>query len=551
MRSRLAQYIIIAILVIIAYVPLAAGDFVFDDQTLIQDNSYITQLQSLSSYLSQEDGIVAEQDKGLLHTGYYRPLVNVTYFLDYKLWGMKAYGFRITNLLLHLLACFLLYELLFMLIGSRPEIFWAVLLFAVHPVHTETVSIIVSRNNILATIFIIASFYAYIVWWQKGTSFAWAVSLLSFTGAVFSKEFGLMVLPVFFLYQRLLTEERGLGREIISYVPYLIILFIYLALRKTVVSVPLYIPEDILLRIAYIPYLLAYNLKLIFLPYSLHSFAVLYPDSLLTPSVLGAFFLVIFLGISLYIKRKDSLLIFSVAAFFLTLLPVLNVINKASVSLIAMRWLYLPMAFLSLAIVRLMTEVKLEVTWEKSAKRIVLLAVVVYFIAGSYTLNAHLWRDQETFLKQEVVHFANKAYMGDYAEMMLKKKQYREAEYFFRQSLQKDPLLARDFINYGALLIETKQPQKALDALEKGRFLTMGHQDRADWNNNMGAALTLLGNYKRAHEHFAKALSLDSQNVALHRNLAYLLLKEGRTEEAVQRLQISEKIKLKQSKRNN
>jgi len=546
MRSRFVQYIIIAILVIIVYAPLATGDFVFDDQTLIRDNSYITQLQSLSSYLSQEDGIVDEQDKGLLHTGYYRPLVNVTYFLDYKLWGMKAYGFRITNLLLHLLACFLLYELLFMLIGSRPEIFWAILLFAVHPLHTETVSIIVSRNNILVTIFIIASFYAYIVWWKKGTSFALAVSLLSFTGAVFSKEFGLMVLPVFFLYQRLLTGERNLRREMISYVPYLIILVIYLVLRKTVVSIPLYIPEDILLRIAYIPYLFAYNLKLIFLPYNLHSFAVLYPGSLLTPSVLGAFFLVIFLGILLYIQRRDSLLIFSVAAFFLTLLPVLNVINKASVSLIAMRWLYLPMAFLAFGFVRIMMKAKVVQERGKCVKQIILVALVIYFAAGAYILNAHLWRDQETFLRQEVVHFANKAYMGDYAEMMLKKKQYREAEHFFRQSLQKDPLLARDFINYGALLIETKQPQKALDVLEKGQFLTMGHQDRADWNNNMGAALTLLGNYKRAHEHFAHALSLDTQNVALHRNLAYLLLKEGRTEEAVQQLQISEKIKLKQ-----
>lgn len=534
MHSRLAHYIIIAILVVIAYVPVFSGDFIFDDQLLIRDNTYITQLRSLSSYLSQEDGIVDDRDKGLFHTGYYRPLINLTYFLDYKLWGMKAYGFRATNLILHLLVCFLLYELLSALIARRMEVFWAVLLFAVHPVQTEAVSVIVSRNNILATFFILASFYTYMIWWKKGTPVALAISLLTFAGAVFSKEFGLMALPIFFLYQRLLTEKNNIWREIESYGPYLIIIMVYFILRKTVVDTPLIIPDDILLRIAYIPYLVAYNLKLIFLPYKLHSFSVLYPASILAPAVISSFFLVLFLALFFYLRRKDSLTVFSVAAFLVTLLPVLNIINKASVSLIAMRWLYLPMSFLTIGIVQLLAKSGLD--RQKSAKQIILAVVTVYFAAGSYTLNAHLWHDQETFLKQEVLHFANELYMGDYAEMMLNKKQYREAEYFFRRSLNRPPLLARNFINFGALLIETGRSPEALDVLKKAQPLTMGHKDRTDWNNNMGAALTLAGNYELAHKHFDAALALDPQNVILKRNLASLLRREGRTEEAIQHL---------------
>ncbi len=179
----------------------------------------------------------------------------------------------------------------------------------------------------------------------------------------------------------------------------------------------------------------------------------------------------------------------------------------------------------------------------KSATQIILIAVTVYFAVGSYTLNAHLWHDQETFLKQEVRHFANYIYMGDYAEMMLKKKQYRDAEPFFRRSLNTPPILARNFINYGALLIDTGRPQEALVTLEHAQPLTMGYKDRIDWNNNMGAALTLIGNYDRAHEYFENALALDPQSVSLNRNLAYLLFREGRTEEANHRLKISEQIK--------
>lgn len=545
MRSRL-QYVSIIILVIIAYIPIFTGDFVFDDQTLIRDNPYITKLQSLSSYLAQEDGIVDERDKGLLHTGYYRPLINFTYFLDYKLWGMKAYGFRITNLILHLLTCFLLYKLLIILAGRRKEIFWAVLLFAVHPLHTEAVSIIVSRNNILAAFFILASFYAYIVWWKKRNPFALALSLISFAGAVFSKEFGLMALPVFFLYQRLLAEEKNLPDEIKSYIPYLIILIIYIALRKTVVPASLSIPGDVFWRIAYIPYLLVYNLRLIFLPYNLHSFVVLYPGSMLNPAVVASFGVTILLGLLLYYRRRDSLFVFSTAAFILMLLPVLNIIDKASVSLIAMRWLYLPLVFLSFGFVWLLEKINLDNGRGKRAKQIALMAVVFYLTGGSYVLNAHLWHDQETFLKQEVIHFANEPYMGDYAEMMLKKKQYAEAEKYFRKSLQKTPLLARDFINYGALLIETGRPGDALNVLRSGRNLTMGHQDNIDWNNNMGVALTLLGDYRQAHIYFDAALNLDPQSVRLNRNIAYLLVKEGRTDEAARHLRISGQIKARE-----
>lgn len=320
MRSRLAHYIIIAVLVVIAYIPLSTGYFVFEDQILISNSSYITRLQSLSSYLSQEDdGIVDEQDKGLFHTGYYRPLINVTYFLDFKLWGMKAYGFRITNLLLHLLICFLLYELLIQLTCIRWEAFWVVLLFAVHPINTK-------------------------------------------------REFGLMAVSVFFLYQQLLSEKKNFQREIEGYVPCLIIMIAYFVLKKTVVPTPLSIPDDVLLRIAYIPYLVICNLKLIFLPHDLHSFFVLYLGSLPTPVVILSFFLTIFLSVLIYFQRKDSLLIFSVGAFFITLLPVLNIISKASISLIAMRWLYLPMTFLAFGFARMLMKAKLEADRGKGVK---------------------------------------------------------------------------------------------------------------------------------------------------------------------------------------
>ena len=101
--------LLIIALTVLAYLPASQGSFIFDDNSLIRNNSYIREGHSVFSYLSQEDGIADEIDKGVIHTGYYRPLTNFTYHFDYLLWGMDAKGFRTTNIILHLLNVLLLY----------------------------------------------------------------------------------------------------------------------------------------------------------------------------------------------------------------------------------------------------------------------------------------------------------------------------------------------------------------------------------------------------------------------------------------------------------
>jgi tetratricopeptide (TPR) repeat protein len=524
-HSRLTHYIVITIITVLAYVPIFPGDFVLDDKALIRDNPYITELQSLPSYLSQEDGVPDSEDQKSFHTGYYRPFVNLTYFVDYKVWGMKAYGFRATNLILHLFTCFMLYALLLRLIKSRSKVFWITLLFALHPVQTEAISMIVSRNNLLVAFFTLASFYSYLVWWEHRRSLFLILSLTAFTAAAFSKEFGLMILPVFFLYHRLLSEDKNLRREVESYVPYTIILLVYLVLRKTVVTTSFIIPDDIALRLAYVPYLLAYNLKLIFIPYNLHSFSVNYPNSLLAPEVIGAFLFAIVLAVGLYLLRKESLLVFSAGAFFLALIPIFNVIDKPSVSLIAMRWLYLPMAFLTLGVASFL--IKIEENY-RLTEQIVLSAVAVYLGAFSYSLNAYLWKDHNLFIKQEVLHFNNGLYMGDYAEIMFVRKEYETAEYFFQRSLKLFPRRSYNYINYSSLLIDTKRYDEALMMLEKVRNLNMIRKESSSWNNNMGAALALTGRYTQAYEYFRTAMKLNPQNEMVRRNLAAMVAMDKR-----------------------
>ena len=61
-------HLLITLLVILVCWPSLSGDFIFDDNSLIKNNPYVTSLHSLSSYLTQEDGIVDKSDKAYLHT---------------------------------------------------------------------------------------------------------------------------------------------------------------------------------------------------------------------------------------------------------------------------------------------------------------------------------------------------------------------------------------------------------------------------------------------------------------------------------------------------
>ena len=381
---------VIVLLAIIVYLPTFTGDFILDDRILIEKNPYIKEFHSVDSYLSQEDGITDEEGSGIYHTGYYRPLINITYWIDYKIWGMKGYGFRITNFVLHLLTCLVLFQVLFLITNDRRAIFWVVAIFALHPVNTESVSWVISRNNILVTLFILLSLYCYMTAWIKHNHFVLALSVFFFFCAVLSKEFAVMLLPVFFLCHRFLLKREGkFLRELTGYIPFVLVLILYFVLRHRVTDSVL-TPSDmdgLWRRIYFSPYLIARNLTLIFLPSNLHNFNVTYPHAYFGWQPLLSIGLCFLLCIFIWRGRKQGLLLFSGFSSFLFMFPVLNIIPTASISLIAMRWMYLPLAFIILGAVPV---VRWGINRQRAFTVTILCLILSYFGGYSFVLNKYL-----------------------------------------------------------------------------------------------------------------------------------------------------------------
>ena len=517
--NSVRPYILITIFVISFYYPTFSGEFLLDDIPFIKNNSYIKMTPSISSFLFQEDGIPDQKDFKDYHTGYYRPLINLTYWLDYRLWGMQASGFRVTNIVFHLISCFLLFRLTEKLIKEKNAAFFSTLLFALHPANTESVAWVISRNNILVTIFILISLLFYINGQEKDSPASRYLAVLSFGCALFSKEFGVMVLPVIFLYNRLLMRPKPVfTKEIKGYIPFILILIIYFCLRKTVID-SLLTPsemEGFWSRLYYVPFLILWNLRLIFFPYGLHSFIINYPVSLLNWQAVSSFAIVFIIGTVLWLKRPPKLIIFSVLSAFICMLPVLHIIPTASITLIAMRWLYLPVAFLSISIACL---AKKSIIYKRDLTISCLLLVSLYFGSYTYVLTMQLWRNEDSFIQQEVYKFKNYRLAGDLAEDLFKKKSYLEAEKCYRLAIKTSPQRAYNYNNYAGFLIEAGRSGEALKLLDKARPLTMIHREQGQWYNNRGMACYVLQDIPEAIKNFKKAVCFCPEKTMFWANL--------------------------------
>ena len=142
----------LCLLVAVSYFPALAAGFVWDDEILIRAMpihtwSGLAQIWFTPSALRQ-------------YEGHYWPLLYTTFWLEHKLWGLTPLGYHLVNLLLHTGAVLLLWRLLRQL--GVPGAWFAAAVFAVHPLHVESVAWVIGRKDILVTLFYLSSVLAYV-----------------------------------------------------------------------------------------------------------------------------------------------------------------------------------------------------------------------------------------------------------------------------------------------------------------------------------------------------------------------------------------------------
>jgi hypothetical protein len=256
---------------------------------------------------------------------YYRPLNRASYLLDERLFGMHAAGFHAVNLGLHVAACVLLYFLALRLFDRRPfPALVAALLLAVHPVCSEPVLFISGRNNLFATVFVLAS----LLFALRGSD---VLSAVAFLLGLMSKEPAAMALPLLLVLHR---SPRRL-------VPHLVAASVYAVLRIISLNGPglevrAGLGERLIADLSFVPAYLALTLW----PSGLTIFHE--PPHLGWPMLLLSW-TAIAAGVVAILRWRSPAARFGLVWFALSLVPIANLVPIPSAPF-AERYFYAPAA---------------------------------------------------------------------------------------------------------------------------------------------------------------------------------------------------------------
>jgi len=180
---------------VLAYTNSLQGQFLWDDESLVQYNPYIKDWSHLPKIFTSRLGSAAKESGA-----FYRPVQTFTYLIDYSFWRLNVFGYHLVNMVWHILVAMSIFGLIQILFQNRKLSLLTALLFVVHPIHTEAVSYISGRADSLVAFFMILSYIFYLKHDQKHGAILLVLMVMSYVLALLSKEISLVLPLLIWLY---------------------------------------------------------------------------------------------------------------------------------------------------------------------------------------------------------------------------------------------------------------------------------------------------------------------------------------------------------------
>ena len=185
-RQKLIVGVALAVLTVVAFGDLRHADFVqLDDPAYVSENARVA------------EGLTASTVSWAMTTFYnsnWHPLTWLSYLTDVRLFGLNPGALHIVNLAFHVLNTLLLFVVLTTMTGSTWRSAFASALFAVHPLHVESVAWISERKDVLSTMFWLLTLWAYAGYVRRSTPRRYALVIVTFALGLMAKPM-LVTLP--------------------------------------------------------------------------------------------------------------------------------------------------------------------------------------------------------------------------------------------------------------------------------------------------------------------------------------------------------------------
>jgi tetratricopeptide (TPR) repeat protein len=490
--KKILALIWLAAAVIGIYAPTVRNGFVWDDTALILRDPFIR------SWRLIPEGFQHFLFTDATASDFYRPIQRVTYTLDYALFGFEPAGYHLLSVAWHLAAAIALFffasEFLKLLeVNGKACRFvpWlAAMLWAIHPVHTSAVAYVSGRADSLAAAFGFAGLYFALRAMRESGRQLWLLSFV--TGAAFllsalSKEAGLIFLAAWcaiLLVQKNWRASRG-AAVAISFT-----LAIYGSMRFPAehVAPPVHPPAPALVRPIVVARAMAEYAGLLVLPRNLHMERNVEshptgatPESMNASALrelqtlLGIILFAAFLYWLYRAARSDRAIFVALLLALITYLPVSGV--YALNATVAEHWLYLPSAFLILAVTLFIaTLLQSHPNPAPLLRPVTVTALVVWtlFLGGRTFVRTFDWKDQRTFLESTIAHGGDSARMLiNLAGLEMNEGRLELARAHLQSALKKEPEQPLAVLSLASVAVKQNDFAAAHDWLKRAKDMPL------------------------------------------------------------------------------
>jgi tetratricopeptide (TPR) repeat protein len=533
------------------YLNILFNGFVYDDDNQLLKNPYVRSFRYLKEIFTTNVwsfyGVRAL-------TNYYRPMMTLGYLVCYKLFGMQAYGFHLVSLLLHVLIVCLLFVLTERLTGDRVCAFVAGALFALHPVHTESVAWIAAVTDLEVTFFYLLSFGFFLAVARPGgrrSEPMLAAMGVTFLLALFSKEQAMTLPALATVYEHFWREDRAetsTWQKLARYgllwliaVAYLLFRIHFFGALAPAKNLPTATPEQIVLSA--IALVGQYVWKFLW-PVRLCAFYVFHlSTSPFDPRVWAG--LLVLLGLAaLFLvcwrsrERNVRFASFAILWFFATLALVLNP-HWLAANVFTERYLYLPSVGAAWLVGLGVSKLWARAVAHPAQRRALVLAglTVGGLFAVRIVLRDRDWNN-DILLYTRTLELSPDAIViqNNLGTVYWHQRAWDKAESVWRQALAHNPNHPDVLNNLGLVAGRKKQYAQAAEFFERSIKLK---PDEADPYRNLGSAYRLMGLLGPAERELRMALALSPLDYRVLNELGQLYLDEGRVREAEEQFRAS------------
>ena len=549
----------ICVLLVIA-VFLVFGRTVHFDFVNYDDDDYVYENPSVQAGISFHSAGWAFTH---VVAGHWHPLTVLTLMLDSSIYGSRAGGFHLTNVLLHSVAVVLLFLVLTEMTGALWPSAFVAALFAIHPLRVESVAWISERKDVLSGVFFMLTLGAYLRYVRRPPSLArYLLVVFCFALGLMSKP-TLVTLPFVLLlldYWPLRRFARstpdvgsgmpaiaptkncatpglkplGLSNLLIEKIPLFALsaascVSTILAVRTTLGWVAPDAPVSMRAANAIVSYA-AYIGQMLY-PAGL---AVFYPFPKVLPVwevALAALLLVSVTAGVLFCRKRKPWLFVGWLWYLGVLVPMIGLTATGGKAL-SDRYTYLSQIGLCLALTWAITEWRLTQSrdYRRFAHGFAAAVVIAFLILRSHAQTAS-WRDsQSLWIHTLGCTKDNTTAHTNLGNILVGQGRVEEGAAHFLKALQIDPgdWIAR--YDLGKVLYEQGQTGEAVDQF---RISLQINPACAEAHYNLGVVLQLQGQTGEAIDQFREALKLNPADLLSLNNLGYALLQQGQTEEAI------------------